>query len=73
VHAHGAAASGFVNVEIAVGQLLLVAVEIDADQFAVAVDERASRIAADRVDGIDEVERWPDSAERGAPSTHLEQ
>ena len=57
VHAHGAAASGLVNVEIAVGQLLLVAVEIDADQFAVAVDERASRITADRVDGIDEVER----------------
>ena len=57
VDADGAGAFVFVNVQIAVRQLLEVAVEIDADHFAIAIDDGRAGTAADGVGGIDEIER----------------
>ena len=39
MHADGAASFRFINVQIAIRQLLHIAVEVDADQFAVAIDD----------------------------------
>ena len=42
------------DVPIAVRELLDVAVEVQADDFAVSVDDGRTGIAADRVGGVDE-------------------
>ncbi len=45
-----------IDVEISVGQLLYIAVEIDADKFSASIDHRAARISADGIGGIDKIE-----------------
>src|SRR5262245_10186630 len=57
MHADRARAFALVDVEIAIRQLLNVAVEIYADDLGVAIDDRTARIAADGVGRVDEVER----------------
>ena len=56
MHAHRAAAFRFINVQIAIRQLLNIAVEIDADQFAIAIDDGRAGATANGVGGIDEIE-----------------
>ena len=57
MNADGARAFVFFDVPVAIREFLQVAVEVQADEFAVAVDDGRAGVAADRVRRVDEIER----------------
>ena len=46
-----------IGVDEVAHQAMAIAIEVDADEFAGAIEHRAAGVAADRVRGGDEVER----------------
>src|SRR5262245_50607917 len=54
---HGNVPGLFIGVDKVTDQAVTVAVEVDADELALLVDDRAATIATDGVGGADEVER----------------
>ena len=55
--ADGARAFGFLDVPVSVREFLIIAVEIEANEFALAVDDGCPAVSADSVRRVDKIER----------------